>query len=158
MQEIERKFLVTALPNLVDKTPLAYERYFLYIGETFEIRIQKKGDQYEFERKGRTGVLMNEKTKFAITKDEFEHLKQFSTLSLQRESYDLGNHASIKIYHGTYEGLIRAEFEFDSETAVRAFTPPSWCGPEITNHVLGRDAKLIHLSTAAFQKALSSCL
>ena len=154
--EIERKFLVSTLPDLTGKTPLPYERYFLYIGDTHEIRIQKKGDRYEFERKGRQGELSNEKTKFPITPEEFEHLKTLCPLSLQRESYDLGNNATIKIYHGKYEGLVRAEFEFASEAEAAAFTPPSWCDNEITKSDLGRDSKLIYLDSAQFQQTLSS--
>lgn len=154
--EIERKFLVKTLPDLSGKAPLVYKRYFLYVGDEYEIRIQQKGEAYELERKGRKGDISNLKNSFPISSLEFEHLKSFCSSSLERESYNLDKDVSIKIYHGTYEKLIRAEFEFNSEDDAKSFIPPSWCNAEITATNLGRDSKLIHLTREEFEKELLS--
>lgn len=51
MQEIERKFLIKEMPNLENLKPTYYERYFLFRSEKIEIRIQKKWEKFEFEKK-----------------------------------------------------------------------------------------------------------
>lgn len=54
--EIERKFLVKEMPNLSELAGTPHERHFLYINPPIELRIQRKGEKYELERK----VLSNE--------------------------------------------------------------------------------------------------
>ena len=87
MKEIERKFLVKKLPDLSNKTPIWYERYFLQITPDYEDRIQKKGDKYEREKKRKTSYLTRETEKFEISKEEFEKLKKVASKSIIRESY-----------------------------------------------------------------------
>jgi CYTH domain-containing protein len=154
--EIERKWLVKNLPNLENLPAIKYERHFLFVGEKIEIRIQKKGEAYEFERKVELNELSRESQKFKITKEEFDVLKVFCTKSLIRESYLLQNNPeiSIKIYKEDYEGLIRAEVEFDNENDAREFKPLDWFGEEITENPLGRDKLLISLSKEDFKKML----
>ena len=62
--------------------------------------------------------------------------------------------ASIKIYHGEYEGLMRAEFEFNNLEEAKAFHVPEWAGQEITNSTLGRDARLSSLNRDRFRQLL----
>jgi CYTH domain-containing protein len=154
--EIERKWLVKQLPKLKGKSSVMYERYFLYIGEKTEIRIQKKGSKYEFERKSEVSDLARAEQKFEITEDEFRILKKDCEKSIKRESYFLSEdpEISLKIYHGKYEGLIRAEVEFASENAAKSFEPLGWFGKEITHTPLGRDKLLIKLNKEEFEKLL----
>lgn len=159
MQEIERKWLLKEVPERYRaQIPLHYERHFLFSENGIEIRVQKKGNKYEFERKTESNDLTRAVVKFEITGEEYTLLKKLSNASLERQSYNLndgGYEISIKEYLGRHQGLIRAEVEFDSELSANQFIPPSWFGKEITNSELGKDKKLIDLSTESFEGLLS---
>lgn len=155
--EIERKFLVKSLPDFGDQKSVWYERYYLERGNGVEKRIQKKGDKYEFEELNEISELTRNKVKKEITEAEFVRLKADAKESIIRESYLLADsipEISVKIYHDKFEGLIRAEIEFDSEEEAINFKQPSWFGVEITNTPLGRDSRLLDLTTEEFSKLL----
>jgi len=157
--EIERKWFIKIIPDLTGLQSIPYERHFLYIGADIEIRIQKKGDKYIFERKQEVNDLTRDNTIFDITQAEFEALKKLSIKSIIRHSYPLHSipGGSLKMYQGDFEGLVRAEIEFDSEDEANAFIPPTWFGKEITNSALGKDKKLVQLSKEEFKELLSAC-
>ena len=146
-KEIERKFLVKTMPDLTGLKVEDQERYFLELGDV-EKRITRIDDKYIYEEKEAGNGASAKKITGIITKDEFGRLKELSIKSLNRKSYVLSKNPeiSIKIYEGEYEGLIRAEFEFNSEIEARNFVPPEWIGREITDTKLGRDGKLVNLS------------
>ncbi len=157
MPEIERKWLVKTLPDLSQITPIHFERYFVFISDIVEIRVQQKGTGYEFERKTETSKVSRENQVFPITEAEFRYFKTQSNKGIIRDSYILQTEPefSIKIYHGNYKGLIRAEVEFSSENEANSFLPFDWFGPEITTTPLGRDKKLIQLSVNQFSELLT---
>ena len=144
-KEIERKFLPKTLPDLSDKPKISYERHFLYNAGGIEIRIQRKNDEYEFERKVLLSPLSREQTKFPITEGEFVALKKFSVAEIIRDRYVLGEkpEVTVNIYHGRFEGLTRVEIEFESEEEANQFQPFDWLGQEITQTMLVRDSLLI---------------
>ena len=156
--EIERKFLLTNIPDQDLLAPIRYERYFLYVDKDTEIRIQKKANRYELERKGRqaSGSFTFQKQKLQITQAEFQKLRQLCNRSIIRDSYVLKEHPNItiKVYQSDYQGLIRAEIEFESEAQAKGFIAPEWMGVEITNTPLSRDSQLIALSPSEFQMLL----
>lgn len=154
--EIERKWLVSKLPDFAGIKPVRYERYFLFRGKGVEMRIQKKGDSYEFERKEEKSALESAKQKFTITKDEFEHLKKSAIGELVRDGYQMNKPVSIKVYRGKYEGLVRAEVEFNSVDEAKKFKPLTWFGAEITKTQLGKDSRLLDLSESEFKSLLKS--
>lgn len=157
MKEIERKWILSKLPEIGGQIPIQYERHFLFIGKGVEIRIQKKGDKFEFERKVESNDLTRTGEKFEITEDEFDQLKKNSVASLVRESY-LVDGISVKIYKGKHKGLIRAEVEFESEEEAESFKPLDWFGKEITNSDLGKDKKLAMLDDLEFKTLLQEYL
>jgi len=154
--EIERKFFIKEMPNLSGVVPVRYERYYLRIEPDFEERVQKVGDVYEREIKSRKSELERTSGKTLITEEEFDALKPQAQSAIVRDSYLLSNNPeiSIKFYHGRYEGLVRAEVEFDSVEEARGFVPPSWMGREITDGPLGRDSQLLGLSEEEFKYLL----
>lgn len=154
MKEIERKWIVKTLPPITDQTPLLYERHFLFNANGIEIRIQKKGDVFEFERKVEVSDLTREGQKFTISPAEFESLKKHSIGSIIRESFVIDD-ISVKVYKGLFSGLIRAEVEFNNEHEAQEFIPPVWFGEEITHSVLGKDKKLMMISETEFTNELS---
>jgi len=156
-KEIERKWLLTKLPENLDGKPMPYERHFLFSGKKAEVRIQKKGEKYEFERKYQESELSRDIQKFQITKDEYNQLEESSIASIERESYLVkDSNISVNKYGGRCSGLIRAEIEFGSEEEASAFIPLDYFGIEITDSRLGKDKKLISLSDEEFQALLET--
>jgi adenylate cyclase len=154
--EIERKWLIAEMPDLSALHKLEFERYFVYIGEDVEIRVQRVNDRYSFERKQEQSSTTRDEQRLDITPAEFSFFKSIATKGIRRDAYELSRNpdTSIKIYHGDYEGLVRVEVEFQSEDDARSFIPPSWFGPEITETALGRDKNLIRLSREEFKRVL----
>jgi adenylate cyclase len=155
--EIERKFLISKMPDLSNFESVTYERYYIYRNDTIEMRVQRKGNIYEIERKEMTSGLSAKKTKLVISEPEFEKLKQFGSEAILREGFFISSNpdVSIKIYHGKYEGLNKVEVEFTSEEEAKAFQIPKWYGEEITDSLISRDSKLLDLSEEEIKNFLS---
>ena len=152
--EIERKFFVKELPDLSKLEPLHYERYYLENSNGKEVRISKVNETYIYEEKLEISKLERTTSKKEISKTEFNKLKQQALKGLIRDSYQLSNNPdiSIKIYNGRFEGLIRAEVEFNSEEDAMYFVPLEWMGEEMTDLPIARDGKLIELTDQEFKK------
>ena len=154
--EIERKFLIKRMPDLSNFESVIYERYYIYRSDIVEMRVQKKGEKFEIERKEMVSGLSAEKTKLVISEPEFEKLKQLGSEAILREGFFISSKpdVSIKIYHGKHEGLKKIEVEFGSEDEARAFQIPDWYGAEITDSIVSRDSKLLDLSEEEFKNFL----
>lgn len=152
--EIERKFLIKKMPDLSNLKSVFYERYYVYCSNDIEMRVQKKSDKYEIERKEIINGLKAIKTKLKISKMEFEELRKHGAGVILRESYSIDSNpdVSIKLYHGKYEGLKKVEVEFSTEEEARKFKIPDWYGEEITESVISRDSKLASLSKDELKK------
>ncbi len=151
--EIERKFLIKALPDLSQKEKVSYERYYLFDKDGVELRVQKKGDKFELERKVHISDTERTREKLEISEGEFNLLKTLSSKVIIRDSYEISKSpdVTVKVYHGQYEGLVRAEVEFESTEELEKFQAPSWFGTEITSSPLARDSQLLRLSEQEFQ-------
>lgn len=149
-KEVERKFLVKTLPELKGLKPKWYERYYLYVSDAIEVRVQKKNDKYFWERKVKTNLLTRENQVIEITEGEFARFKNYADVRIVRQSFQINEALSIKIYHEDFEGLIRAEVEFDDEDVAQVYVLEKWMGLEITNTVLGKDSSLIKLKRDEF--------
>lgn len=157
--EIERKFFVRQLPSLEGIQPLHYERYILSNDGEKEVRIQKVNDTYTYEEKSSVSDLERTRTKKEITKEEFDTVKaESSGKALIRDRYNISSNPeiAIQIYHGDFEGLIRAEVEFDSEEQAKTFKPLDWMGKEMIGLPIARDATLIKLSKSELQEFLGA--
>ncbi len=155
-KSITRKFLIKKLPDLSNKTKDTYQRYYLYNHNSIVIRIQRINDIYELERKANQSDLIRDGETIKITQDEFEALRQYSRKSIQRDSYQIQEHPRIvlRIYHGEFEGLIRAEVNFSTEEEAISFNAPEWFDKEITGTQLAQDGYLLELSQDEFHKLL----
>lgn len=154
--EIERKFFVQRLPDLTGITPIHHERYFLHRDEGVEERITKKDGRYVYEQKTEVSELERSQEKREISEKEFNTLKKDTSDAIIRDSYLLSKrpHITIKIYRGRFEGLIRAEVEFETPEEAASFTPLPWMGEEMTGLPIARDSKLSHLTAEEFRKYL----
>ena len=151
--EIERKFFVKDMPDLSGIEPLHYERCFLKRENGVEERISKVSDKYVYEKKAEISELERSREKKEITEEEFNQLKLKASEAIIRDRYNISSspEIAIQIYHGRFEGLIRAEVEFETEDEASAFAPPSWMGKEMTGLPIARDSKLLDLSEDEFQ-------
>ncbi len=157
-QEIERKFLVNTLPDVNHLKVIEYERSFLFIDKNSEIRIQKKWDRYELEKKTNRSSLQATKQKLEISLQEYRELKKNCKKIIQRKSYSISQNPeiSLKIYSGEFKWLSRVEVEFQNEHQASSFTPLEWFWKEITNSPLWRDSQLVRLSRKEFLELISS--
>ncbi|HCS78212.1 TPA: hypothetical protein DIV55_00545 [Patescibacteria group bacterium] len=156
MQTITRKFLVKQVPNLTGKKRWVQNRFYLYRKNGVVIRVQSSGDIFELERKVNKTTLIRESEKITITKDEFEALSKTSSDSINRDNYLISEtpHVALRIYHMRFEGLVRAEVEFQSVEEANLFSPLEWMGEEITNTALATDETLLDLTAQDFQVLL----
>lgn len=146
---LTRRFLVKTLEGIEVNQPIRYERY--YINDN--LRVQKKGDIFEKENLDNDNNIVS---KIKIGKEEFDKLKNESKYEIIRDSYLYlkDRKVSIKKYLFKYEGLIRAEVEFDSEKEKESYIKEEWMGKEITNTNLGFDKFLHKLSKEDFDEEL----
>lgn len=149
--------MVKDLPDLSNIKKDIYDRYYLYNKNSIVIRVQKINEDFELERKVNESDLVRDGTTIKITKDEFDVLKLYSQQHIQRESYQLQENPRIvlRVYHGEYEGLIRAEVNFSSEDDANSFESLDWFDREITGNPLAQDGYLLQLSKEEFQKLLA---
>ena len=155
-KEIERKYLIKQMPNLKNIKPIRYERYYINDNIDNQIRAQKKDEKFELETKSKISDIEYKKEKQEITEQEFLKLIKDCKKVIIRDSYLINKkpNITIKIYHGTYQGLIRAEVEFNNEYEYSKFKIPIWFGKDITKTELGMDARLIKLDREDFLKIL----
>lgn len=154
--EIERKFFVRKMPDLSGIKPLHYERYFLKRENGVEERISKVNDKYIYERKTEVSELEREREKKEISEQEFNQLKEKASEAIIRDRYEISSNPeiTIQVYQGRFEGLIRAEVEFETEEEAKFFTPLPWMGKEMTSLPIARDSKLLDLNNEEFQECL----
>lgn len=155
-KEIERKYLIKKMPNLKNIKPIRYERYYINDNIDNQIRVQKKSDKFILETKTKISDIEYKKEKQEITEQEFSKLIKDCKKVIIRDSYLIKEkpNITIKIYNGIYQGLIRAEIEFNNEYEYSNFKIPKWLGKDITNTELGMDAKLVKLDREEFLKIL----
>jgi adenylate cyclase len=135
-REIERKFLVPAVPGEVARARSEeIEQGYLVVSPRSEVRLRSIGDRRVLTLKRGSG---SERIEVEIELSE----AQFGALwgategarVTKRRFYDpIGDAmAEIDVYGGQLDGLITAEVEFESSEQAEAFDPPPWFGAEVT--------------------------
>ena len=141
--EIERKFLISSLPdNILQNCERAeIEQCYLDYGsdDTPECRIRrlsKNGSSEYFYTEKSAGDICREEEEYEISAYSYERLKALSvspTVAKTRHYLPTGELTiEIDVYKGALEGLMVAEIEFSSLEDSQSFTPPEWLGAEIT--------------------------
>ena len=132
--EIERKFLVSSLPEDLESYPKK-ELSQAYINASPVIRVRKSDDAYELTVKGE-GMLSREELNLAITEEAFQKLLlKHEGRIIEKTRYKIpyeGLIIELDLFHGDFEGRILAEVEFTSEDEAASFTPPDWFSEEVT--------------------------
>lgn len=133
--EIERKFLVKEIPNLLN---YSHKKIIQgYISTDPVIRIRQMGSTFCLCMKSQ-GHMIREEFELNITKEQFDNLWKkvdFSPIEKTRYFIPLDNHltAELDIYNGHLEGLLTVEVEFSSPISASHFAPPHWFGEDITH-------------------------
>ncbi len=140
--EIERKFLVSFVPENVEEYPHS-EIVQGYLSADPEVRVRKKVTRgikkfYRTEKiviQG-SGDIKRKEDEREITEEEFNELWPVTKgKRVEKTRYEIphGSHTiELDVYRGNLEGLVTADVEFDSEDAAKRFFPPSWMGTDIT--------------------------
>lgn len=146
MDEIERKFLVEAPPPLINGRPSTrILQGYLAITDETEVRLRARGDDRLLTAKGGRGMVRREVT-VPLTAEQFDEMWPLTDgrrVTKRRWVVPHGDvEFEIDVFEGHLEGLVIVEVEFPTAEASTAFTPPDWCGPEVTHDEHYRNAAL----------------
>ena len=132
--EIEKKFLITEMPDLSKCEYVDIEQGYLSTNPV--VRIRKKNDDYILTYKG-SGLLAREEIEAAITKEAYEHLAgkiDGYLISKRRYLIPLSPYMiELDVFSGQMKGLVMAEVEFPTIEEANSFVAPGWFGEEVTN-------------------------
>ena len=144
MPEIERKFLVAAIPEGLPQPGSVLKQGYLSV-EPVEVRIRSSdGDRHELTVKSIGGLTRAEVT-VALSAEQFDDLWRLvdGVIEKTRHEVEIGEHVvEVDLYGGKLDGLVVAEVEFQSERAAAAFEPLSWFEEEVTDDPHYRNAAL----------------
>lgn len=135
--EIERKFLVRALPeNLEDFDHKTIRQGYMVIGaDGSEARLRDKAGSYTLTVKSK-GELSRGEWETPITEEQFTTLWGTTAgkrVEKTRYAIPYGEHTiELDIYEGDLAGLVSAEVEFASEADAQAFEVPEWFADDVT--------------------------
>ena len=141
--EIERKFLVSELPECISEaeTALITQIYLTEFGAANEQRIRKVVrdgiDTHFLTEKSGEGLSRSE-NEARISRAEFDRLSKAASSKAvvkKRHFIPLGGAltAELDVYEGELCGLMTVEVEFVSIDEANSFIPPAWFGREITD-------------------------
>lgn len=148
--EIERKYLVNALPEDLETYPhVEIEQGYLCTSPT--LRVRRMGDFFILTVKenvrSQSTAAVNREEEFALTADKYAMLLakcDGRTVGKTRYKIPLGNGlvAELDLFHGRHEGLRIVEVEFPSVEAADAFMPPAWFGDDVSSDPRYRNSYL----------------
>ena len=133
--EIERKFLISKLPETLETYPFhTLEQAYLCTEPV--VRVRRSDDEYILTYKG-NGLMTREEYNLPLTAESYEHLKakaDGNIICKRRYLIPLESGLTIEldVFEPPFQGLVLAEVEFPSEEEARAFLPPDWFGEEVT--------------------------
>jgi CYTH domain-containing protein len=133
--EIERKYLVKALPKNLESYP--YKDISQgYLCTEPVVRIRRSNDKYTLTYKGK-GLMVREEYNLPLTAEAFAHLKEkIDGILIEKRRYLIplndGLTAELDIFAGNLAPLRLVEVEFETEAEANAFLPPEWFGEDVT--------------------------
>jgi adenylate cyclase len=136
-QEIERKFLVPALPDLAGavKTDLR-QGYITSPEDSVEVRLRQSDQACFLAVKSGEGMVRTERETI-ISAEQFDALWPATAgrrIEKTRWTGRLNDTLcyELDVYAGALAPLLTVEVEFDSEQEAAAFVMPEWFGPEVS--------------------------
>ncbi|MDO5402298.1 MAG: CYTH domain-containing protein [Eubacteriales bacterium] len=134
--EIERKFLISSIPNDLSQ----YKCRFIeqgYLSTNPVVRVRQDNDKYYLTYKG-SGMLARAETNLLLTAESYHHLlKKADGNIITKHRYEIpdgtGKIIELDIFDGIFKGTIIAEVEFETIEEAESYTPPSWFIKDVTN-------------------------
>ncbi len=166
--EIERKFLLSSLPEL--EQAYCYRIEQAYVETDPVIRVRLRADisadgalgKERYILTVKTGGLMaHEEFETDISKEAYERLcaKACGNV-ITKDRYILPLEDDLKleldIFHGAFEGLVLGEVEFPSEEKARDYTPPSYIKEDVTMDGRFHNNRMSMMSSEEIEALLSS--
>jgi CYTH domain-containing protein len=136
-REVERKFLVDAVPDEVGAAPARRLRQGYLAGEGgVEVRIRDDAGTPSLTVKGGGGLTRVE-VELALDPGQFEALWPLTEgrrVDKVRRAWPSPDGVVVELdeFDGPLAGVRVAEVEFVDEAAASAWTPPPWMGVELT--------------------------
>ena len=154
MLEIERKFLLSSIPDLSNFKFSEIEQG--YISFVPEIRVRNKDENYYITSKSdgtkvrkEIETEINELTYLILT-----NLIKGRLIKKTRYKIPLYNNliAELDIYHDELDGLATVEVEFNSEDEANNFLIPSWFGKDVTSDKRYKNKNLAQMENVSILK------
>ena len=133
--EIERKYLLNALPELEKYEYHKIEQAYLCTGPV--VRVRREDETYYMTYKG-GGMMTREEYNLPLNKEAYEHLiKKADGNVISKTRYLIpleceGLVAEVDVFEPPFAPLVLAEVEFTSEEQANSFQPPEWFGKDVT--------------------------
>lgn len=134
--EIERKFLVKAMPDLThaQKTYI-HQGYITHTNDSVEVRLRQRDEQYFLTVKSGSGMVRNEH-EISIDQQQFEILwpeTEGRRIEKHRWTGQLNEHSfELDVFMGDLKSLVLVEVEFFTTEQADNFKPTDWFGREVT--------------------------
>ena len=155
--EIETAYLITSIPKEISEASVK-RITDIYLSDSSDLltklRLRQNGDTYELTKKvvvDPSDLSTQQEYTVPLTEAEFTQLKAAGGREVTKDRYtfSLADHtAELDVFRGGLEGFVIIEFEFPSAEARDAFTPPAFCGAEVTQEDFIAGAYLAGLSYA----------
>ena len=139
--EIERKFLLTTLPENTDHFPVEQIRQgYLISGPGGSLRVRESvginGETVYYQTIKKGKGLVRKEIEVILTREQFTVLWSQTNSQIEKHRYHIplsdSSVASLDIYSGKLTGLSTVEVEFTNEVEAIDFVPPEWFGKEVT--------------------------
>ena len=144
--EIERKLLVTALPDDLARHPHQRLRQgYLAVTAQASFRIREKGRGSKITIKRGKGLdrVEVELNVSDVQADLLWPLAGRRVIDKTRYAIPDGEGLlELDVYHGPHAGLVTVEREFPGVDAARSWTAPGWAGPDVTEEAAYTNARL----------------
>ena len=122
--EIERKYLVSGIPDNIDSYPCRFIEQG-YLNTAPVVRVRRDNDNYYLTYKG-GGMMAREEYNLPLNKEAYEHLiKKADGNIITKKRYEIpdGNGYTIEL----------DIFEFPTIEAANSYIAPSWFIKDVTN-------------------------
>ena len=132
--EIERKFLVSQLPDGLEQWPHSPIEQ-AYLCRQPVVRVRREGETYTLTYKGE-GLMEREEYNLPLSAQAYRHLLSKAdpgVITKERYRIPLGpDTVELDVFSPPLAPLVLAEVEFGSRAQADAFLPPMWFGREVT--------------------------
>ena len=142
MEEIERKFLVKMVPNLLGLEFVDISQYYLHFQPDPIIRLRKFGEEYflTYKSKINSDSVANVCNEYELPINKTIYDKLYDSrignvVAKKRYRIKLpDNHiAELDVFEGVLTGLVVVEVEFESMQDVENFIVPDWFGRDVSH-------------------------